>query len=105
MSNSQQSVTTESASLSPLRAIRRALGVRPEDLAARAEIGIATLYSAERGDHSPTRTTRRAISNALGVPVETLWPPAQGGSYEGPPRSFPGTDDDAEAAEQSDARR
>jgi transcriptional regulator with XRE-family HTH domain len=80
-------ITTQSVNSSPdpdvarrraagarVRSIRRALGLRVEDLAARSGCGIGTVYRLERGEREPSRLVKRAISAALGVELEVLWP-------------------------------
>lgn len=57
-----------------LRHARQDAGLTQEALAARAGIGTATVRRAERGEVVPLRMTRRALADALRVPVVQIWP-------------------------------
>lgn len=57
-----------------LRHAREVAGLTQEALAVRAGIGAATVRRAERGEVAPLRMTRRALAEALHVPVAQIWP-------------------------------
>lgn len=58
----------------PLRAARRQSNLSAERLAAIAGVAPLTVRRLERGLHVPRPETKGALSGALGVPVEVLWP-------------------------------
>lgn len=63
------------AATSPIRSIRRQLGITAEQLAARANLASATVYRAERGIGTPGESTLQAIAEVLEVEVSDLHGP------------------------------
>ena len=55
-----------------LRSLRIDAGLSPLELARRASLDPRTIYLAERGERLPRATTRRALTQALDVPVGDL---------------------------------
>jgi transcriptional regulator with XRE-family HTH domain len=69
-----------------IRDLRYAKGWGPDELASRAKISRTALYQIERGNTSkPQAGTLRAISRALGVPLEKLLPSAVSNDDAGDP--------------------
>lgn len=63
------------ATISPIRTIRRQRGLTAEQLAARANLASATVYRAERGIGTPGDSTLEAIARVLKVEVADLHGP------------------------------
>lgn len=57
-----------------LRALRDALGIPRERVAALAGVAVGTVANAERGSRRTTLANKRAIATALGLDVATIWP-------------------------------
>src|SRR5437764_6552481 len=68
--------TTQTDLRTPLRRAREQLGLRLEDVASSAGVSIRAVFDAERGRHEPHRLTKKAIAEALGMPLRDLWPEA-----------------------------
>jgi DNA-binding XRE family transcriptional regulator len=62
--------------MSPLRAIRRSRGLTGVELAARAGVSLATVYSIERGRVTPQRATAYVLAATLGCRPEDIVPAA-----------------------------
>ena len=60
----------------PLSVHRFAAGLTQKQLADRAQVTRETVVALEHGRHSPRRLTADALSAALGVPAEELFPAA-----------------------------
>lgn len=55
-----------------LRTLRQAAGLSQEQLAARADLSVKTIWLAEAGRTAPRRSTLRLLAEALGVTAEAL---------------------------------
>lgn len=64
----------EGSPSTPLRQARLAARLSADRLAAMAGIAPLTVRRLERGLHDPKSATRCALSGALGLPVEVLFP-------------------------------
>lgn len=76
-------VDTQDTPETPLRAARRQIKLSAESVAALAGITPLTVRRLERGLHVPRPETKGALSAALGVPVEVLWPSHADGPTSG----------------------
>ena len=56
-----------------LRTVRKAAGLKQEELAARSGISQGTISRIERGSHAPSVDTALALARALGTTVEHLF--------------------------------
>jgi len=56
-----------------VRAIRRQRGMNVSDLASAADLSVGMLSKIENGNISPSLTTLQALTNALNVPLSTLF--------------------------------
>jgi putative transcriptional regulator len=59
-----------------VRSTREALGLRQEDLAARADISYSYVRRLEAGTSDPTITVARRIADALNSTIDQLFPAA-----------------------------
>jgi transcriptional regulator with XRE-family HTH domain len=73
-----------------LRALRDALGVPRERVAALAGVSVGTVANAERGSRRTTLANKRAIATALGLDVATVWPDENRPTNESTPADEPG---------------
>jgi transcriptional regulator with XRE-family HTH domain len=83
-----RTVRQAAAELTPLRDLREGAGMSRHALAIRSGVGTSTIARIEYGEVTPRLVTRRALAQALGVPVAQLWPEpydAQAARYVGSP--------------------
>lgn len=77
----------EIATRSPLAVYRFAAGLTQAELANRAGISRLAVVNLEAGKHRPHPLTARALSAALGIPPEALFPPEETEALVPPARS------------------
>jgi len=60
----------------PLRARREALGLKPVQVAAAADISLQQVINLEAGKNTPGLDTARRLAAALDTTIEALFPPS-----------------------------